>query len=221
MKPIALLFPPALSYRISCSQWIASLVCTFCLATAISAAGQPTIEQLNDTIDKGDITVEAITGTGGSSGVVIDGYLVNQSSIEQNIDVYLDIPIYFVNRGEGQNMVATQVYKRDGSYYRIGNRSYIQVARNSRTPISFFAYCADFDKDNPTREDIFKAGDMPPEIAGQVRRIAQIDHENPNLNLTIAAQLALWVSQGTSLDEIRQKFDFSENDLVWMKKILQ
>ncbi len=197
------------------------LICAFCLAIANSAAGQSTIEQLNDAIAKGDITVEAITGTGGSSGMVINGYLVNESPIEKNIDVHLGLPIYFVNRGRGQNMVATQVYGRDRSYFRIGNQNYIQVARNSRTPISFVAYCVDFDKDNPTSEDMLSAGDMPSEIESLVQRIAEIEHENSDLDLTISAQLALWVFQGTSLDEIRQRFDFSETDLAWMYKILQ
>ena len=153
--------------------------------------------------------------------MVIEGFLANQSPVDQDINVRLRLPIYFANSGKGQNMVATQVYGRDGSYFLDGNEGYLRVNGNSRTPVVFVAYCADFDKDNPTKADGFSIAQMPPAIEEVVRSISQVEQGNPQVSLTVAAQLALWVHQGKSLDAINERFQFSEIDVEWMNKILQ
>ena len=173
-------------------------------------------------VDKGDITIEAITGTGRSTGTVVDAVLVNRSPIAHNINVRLDVPIFFVNRGAGQNMVATHVYGQGGSYFLVGSESFVEVAGNSRTPIVLLAYCVDFEKDNPTSNEYFKIGELPAEIEGIMRSIAMVQQENSDLDITVSAQLALWVVQGESLENIRKKFSFDEQeDVDWMKRILQ
>ena len=201
--------------------WTALLLCAACLLVTGNATGQTAVKQLHDTIVKGDLTTEAIVGTGGSTGFVIKGYLVNQSSVDQNINIYLDIPVYFTNRGKGQNMVATQVYGRGGSYFSDGTQGYIRVPENSRTPVEFVAICVDFDKPNPTSTDLFDIADMPAEIHGVVRRITDVEQANSNSDLTVAAQLALWVAQEKTLEDIGKRFKFSQSDVAWMQKILQ
>ena len=209
------------SLRFSPSPWITPLACIGCFVISNVAAGQSSVERLQDAIAKGDITVEAVVGTGGSSGPVIEGYLVNRARVDQYINIHLGLPIYFANRGKGQNMVATQVYRRDGSYLSDGTQGYVIAAANSRTAIVFIAYCADFDKENPTSDDLFTLAEMPSEINDVVRSIVEVEQANPDVELTSAAQLALWVARGASLEAINERFRFSENDVVWMQKILQ
>lgn len=203
------------------TRWIAFFVCVACLINANGAASQATIQQLNEAVSRGDIAVEGVTGTGGSSGMVIEGFLANQSSVDRNISVHLTVPIYLANDGKGQNMIATQVYGRDGLYFREGIQRFVRVSGHSRTPVVFVAYCADFDKDNPTKADSFNIAEMPPGIEGVVRNISQVEWRNPQADLTAAAQLALWTAQGKRLDEIRERFHFSEVDMDWMHKILR
>lgn len=188
---------------------------------ASGAAGQRTVDQLHELLADGDIIMELITGTGGSSGLAIEGYLVNRGPDDHNIDVHLGSPLYLSNSGKGQNMVVTQVYGRDGRYLSDGTQRFVRLTGNGRTPIVFVAYCADFDKDNPSRTDLFSPADMPPEISRVVRSITEVEQANTDVDLTVPAQLALWVAQGTSLDAISERFPFSQADLTWMDTILQ
>lgn len=203
------------------TRWIAPFAYFACLINVNEAASQSTIQQLHEALSEGGVAIEAITGTGGSSGMVIEGFLANRSAVDRNINVHLSLPVYLVNDGKGQNMIATQVYGRDGSYFREGIQSFVRVSGNSRAPVVFVAYCADFDKDNPTKADGFSIAEMPPSIEEVALSISQAEQGNPQVDLTIAAQLALWTAQGKSLDAIRERFHFSEFDLDWMDKILQ
>ena len=205
MNSLASLFkkqPTSFKFR---SLWAVLLLCAVGLFVSGNATSQTAVEQLHEAIAKGNLTTEAIVGTGGSSGLVIKGYLVNQNSVDLNINIQLEFPIFFANRGKGQNMVATQVYRRGGAYLSNGTHGFVQVPGNSRTPVDFIAYCVDFDKPNPTSDDLFDITDMPADIRSVVRSISEAERTNPNRNLTLAAQLALWVSQGESLEAIRKK----------------
>lgn len=220
MRPLtSLLYPRLLSFP--SWHWMTPLACMSCLVITSGTVGQSNVEQLHNAIAEGDITIEAVAGTGGSSGMVIEAYLVNQGPVDQDINVHLDFPIYFANLGEGQNMVATQLYERNGAYLSDGTQSFVRVTANSRIAITFVAYCADFGKDNPTKEDLFTLEDIPPEIHGVVRSIAAAEQASPDADLTVAAQLALWVAQGTSLDAISKRFRFSDHDVAWMHEILR
>lgn len=201
--------------------WTVVLLCAACLFVISNATSQSAIEQLHETLANGDLSTESIVGTGGSSGLVIKGYLVNNSSVDLNINIHLDVPVYFANRGKGQNMVATQVYGRGGSYRSNGTHGFIQIPRSSRVSVEFLAFCVDFDKPNPTSYDLFDVMDMPTEIHGVMRSITEVERANPNSDLTIASQLALWVSQGESLEEIRNRFEFSQFDVARMHEILK
>ena len=118
-------------------------------------------------------------------------------------------------------MVATQVYGRGGSYFSDGTHGFVSIPGNSRTPVEFVAFCVDFDKSNPTSNDLFDVTDMPAEIHGVVRSITEVEQANLNSDLTVAAQLALWVTQGESLEDIRERFEFSQIDVAWMHQILR
>ena len=143
------------------SLWALLLLCAAGLFISSNATSQTAVEQLHEAIAKGDLTTEAIFGTGGSSGLVIKGYLVNKSSVDLNINIPLEFPNFMANRGKGLNMVAMQVYGRGGSFLSNGTHGFVQVPGNSRTPVDFVAYCVDFDKPNPTSDDLFDFADMP------------------------------------------------------------
>ena len=113
-----------------------------------TANGQSQVVSLREAMTRGAIAIESVAGTGGSSGTVLHGDLVNHNSAYYSIDVRLDTPLYFRNRSAGQNMVAVQLYGRDGSYMSDGTRGFVRVGPRARLPITFVAYCADFDKEN-------------------------------------------------------------------------
>ena len=185
-----------------------------------TANGQSEVVSLREAMTRGAIAIESVAGTGGSSGTVLHGDLVNHNSAYYSIDVRLDTPLYFRNRSAGQNMVAVQLYGRDGSYMSDGTRGFVRVGPRARLPITFVAYCADFDKENPTVTDIFAIARMPPEISIVVQKIAAFESASPATDTTVAAQLALWVAQGQTLDEIGERFPFSMEDVAMMREIL-
>ena len=98
----------------------------------------------------------SITGNGGSSGPVLEGYL---RSVSKNLDVRLSMS----NRGSGQDMIATQIYQRDLSYLSDGEHSFISLEPDERLSI-IFAYCVDFEKDNPSGDDSFAIRETPPKL---------------------------------------------------------
>ena len=170
---------------------------------------------------RGEVALESVSGTGGSSGTVLEGQLVSQSRASLEIDVWLSVPMYFRNSGRGQNMVATQLYGRDGSYLSDGEREFIRVAPGARLPIIFVAYCADFDKENPTAAEVFAVAPMWAEIDLVMRRIAAYERAHSEVETTVAAQLALWVAQELGLEDIRQKFAFTAADVAMMEEMLR
>lgn len=176
------------------------------------ATAAQAVTDLSDELESGDVALESVAGNGGSSGTVLTGYLRNQSGSSKRIGVDLARPLYLVNSGFRQNMVATQVYNRDGGYFSDGKKSFIELKSNQRAPIVFVAYCADFEKENPTAEDSFTIGKMPGNLNRVAKKVREYVSRNPNAEVTIAAQLAFWLVQGESTSDIRQKFEFSQSD---------
>jgi hypothetical protein len=204
------------SRLISLAQWLV-LVILACLSAAV---GAQTITQLDSDIAGGHVRLVALTGNGASSGFAIEADLVNESASERSIDVFLARPLFLRNRGSSQNMIATQVILRNGRYSVSGGRSFISLKPGSRTPVSLIAYCADFEKDNPTRSDSFDIGTVPSHLVPVVTRIGKYSEANPNADITIAAQVAIWLAQGESSSAIREKFDYSDRDLALARAFL-
>ena len=187
--------------------------------TALAAQAQ-TVRDLAQAVASGDVVLVEVTGNGGSSGTALEGVLVNSSARIIRIDVSLKVPLFFRNKGPGQNMLATNVYGRGGSYFRQGGRSFLRLRPRERLQVVLLAYCADFEKDNPTRDSSFRETAIPKKLGSIAAKISAYQKQHPNLDLTVAAQLALWRAQGISLDKIAQRFPFRAHHLRDMRAIL-
>jgi len=183
----------------------ALLMCAFCS----SALAQPRVADLQDELNAGRVKLQSITGTGGSSGTVVTARLLNSTTSELRVEVQLLQPILLVNTGTNQDMVANQVYLDGGRFQSDGKRSFIVLPPKANSKIVFLAYCADFEKENPTQTDSFTTGSVPPLLATVLERVRAYHRANPKANIVVATQAALWLVQGVSLDEIRTKFSIS------------
>lgn len=184
-------------------------------ATASHAA------DLLGSIQTGSVEVVSVSGTGGSSGTVLRGILRNSTSSNLEIDTILLSPVYFDNGSVGQSMVATQVYLGDMSYYTDGSRSFITLAAGQSASVVFVAYCADFDLDNPETYHSLSVAPMPADLEATARKISSYDAEAAEFDVTVATQIALWVAQGETPAGIREKFDFTDQDLALAYEILK
>lgn len=176
---------------------------------------------LDQLINDGTIKIVSVSGNGSSSGAALDGYLLNTTTRQITIDVYLRQPIYFLNSGRGQNMIATQIYEYGGQHSVQGGRSFITIPANGQINVMFIAYCADFERDNPTSSERFTIGNMPISIRDASVRIALFEEAIASMDTTVASQVALWIAAGIQPETIRTQFDFSPNDLSVAYQILQ
>jgi len=111
-------------------------------------------------------------------------------------------------------MLATQVYGPDGAYYVEDQVSYIEIPPGETTPILFYAYCVDFEKDNPTAADSFTLGEMPSWLAPLASGVASYEESGDNSETMVRAQVALWLAQDEDPEAIRATFDVSDADLA-------
>lgn len=164
-------------------------------------------------IRSGNIALTSSHGVGASTGASVHGYLVNNTSRDIRVAVNLDMPLFMRNSNRrSQNMLATRVFNRDGTYLREGNQSFITLGANRRIPVTFIAYCVDFEKDNPADADSFIISDVPTELVGISGKIQRYERNNPDADSGAAMQLALWLAQGENIREIREKFEFTPQD---------
>jgi hypothetical protein len=182
------------------------LVVLLFLSWGVDTSAQTTISDLSAEVESRRVQLESMAGNGGSSGTVISGYLVNEATTQIRIDVNLSRPLFLVNRGSSQNMVVTGVYLSGGQYSTDGRKSFITLRPKSRTAVTFVAYCADFDKDNPSERDRFAVGSIPPVLEPVMANIRAYAIANPNADITVAAQAAVWLVQGKRISEIRTRF---------------
>ena len=177
------------------------------------APGSGGVQQLKDALNSGNVTLTA-NGTGNSSGFAVNGFLKNNSRSEIRVNVIVEDGIYLLNSGAGQNMVIIQVFLSGGRYFFDNRNFFISLAPNENTGVVFEAYCANFDLDNPSRNETFSVAPMPPglgEIVSQISKFAA-DNIDSDDDLTTAAQLALWRTQGNSKTQIAEEFGFDEED---------
>lgn len=187
-----------------------------------SALAQPSISDLQSEMQSGRIAVEGMRGNGSSSGMAIDGRIRNTTQRPVRINTSLRRPMYLGNRTSRsrQNMIAFSLYERGGSYYTYGNNPFIEVPPNQSLDVQLIAYCADFEKDNPGETDQFAISEVPPELSRITQKIADYKRRNPDDEVTIAAQVALWLAQGYSPEEIRTTFQFSSQDEMKARMII-
>jgi hypothetical protein len=196
------------------------LFLTFCVAIVVmgfSASAQ----SLDSLIRSGALEIVRVVGNGNSSGASLDGVLQNNTSREVEVDIHLVQPVYFQNGGRGQNMIATQVYGEGGSYYTLGNRSFITIPPNGIASVMFIAYCADFERDNPSSSERFVHGEMPSQLREVAQRIAAFEAANPTIETTVASQVALWLAAGLTPATITSQFAYTQRDLDLARRILR
>ena len=205
------------------ARLIAKLASLLCLLLSVALA-QAEIEilDLREAIRTGDVQFLELRGNGSSSGAAVDGVLKNITGRELSIRTAIKVPLYFRNRGSGsrQNMIATQIYLSNGAYVSDGKESFIQLSPGASEKVMLIAYCADFDKENPEALDTFVLADTPEALSGVARRIADFEAKQPDLDTTVASQVALWMAQGLPAQKIADKFEFTENDYRGPREIL-
>ncbi|MGI9229711.1 MAG: hypothetical protein ACR2P9_07630 [Gammaproteobacteria bacterium] len=181
---------------------------------------------LSELLADGVVQLVSLRGTGGSTGTVLEGRLLNTTNRSLKIDTLLSPAIYFMNHGRGQNMVATAIYGRGGAYYTDArsNRQYITLNSKTENDVVFWAYCADLYKDNPQTHETLSIGTPPPVIANVAEKIrihqGKITSSQVN-DFMIAAQLVLWLAQGETLDEISRKYKFDSRHTAIAQDILE
>jgi len=186
----------------------------------VSSASKRAADLL-DEIRLGNITLTSSHGVGASTGASVRGHLVNNTSKDVRVAVDLDKPLFMRNSNRrSQNMLATRVFNRDGTYLREGSQSFITLGANGRIPVTFIAYCVDFGKDNPADFDSFTVSDVPAELVGISGKIQRYERDNPDADSGAALQLALWLAQGESIQEIREKFGFTSQDEQTARKLI-
>lgn len=190
--------------------------------TPSPAFSQTTISDLQAEIQSGSIVVEDMRGNGSSSGMAINGRIRNTSQRLIRINTNLSRPMYLGNRTSrsSQNMIAFSLYETGGGYYTDSNSSFIEVPANQSLNVQLIAYCADFEKDNPSQTDQFSISEVPSEISGITQKIADYKRRYPRDDITVAAQVALWLAQGLSSSEIRTTFQFSPQDETKARAII-
>ena len=139
----------------------------------------------------------------------MDGYLINDTAAERHVGIYLSRPIYLRNSGAGQGMVATEVYLGDGGYQSDSRSSFIALSPGVQTRVVFIAYCVDFEKDNPSGSDRMTVGSVPAILNRVMSSIGSYVRANPDAEVGVATQLAIWLVQGVDTAAIRSRFEFT------------
>ena len=196
-----------------------------------SEAGQPSPvvttqisslpRDLAELIDAGLVNVVSANGKGSSSGAAIDGVIRNESTENLKIDIVMSRAVFFQNGGSGQNMIASMILGEGGKYSAEGEHSFLSLKPSEQVRVTFIAYCADFDKENPTSSEVFTIATAPPNLMGVMRRISAYSRAHPDEDVTAAAQVAVWLAQGISADTTREKFSFSPGDEALARTLAQ
>jgi hypothetical protein len=181
---------------------------------------RPWITDLKDDLDSGAVEVVTVSGNGSSSGAALNGIIANATDSNVRINTVLRRPLFFMNRGSAQNMVAVAVYGTDGSYSRDSRGAYVQLPPNARQQVLFIAFCVDFDKANPSAMDRFAVADIPASLEPIVAQMVEYLSNMPDGDLTIAGQTALWMWQGVSLSEIRARFHVDDSDAAVARRLI-
>jgi len=188
---------------------VLALAAVFVLFTFNVSGQSSRVVQLSEVLNDGTVTLSA-SGNGVSSGFAVDGYLKNNTRNMININVIMENGIYLKNSGSGQDMVAIQVFLSDGGYYYEGRSKFITVPAQANIAIVFNAFCANFDLENPSREELFSVVSIPAAIRSIASNISKYGANTFDLDRddTTAIQMALWRHQGHTRVEIEKKFKF-------------
>ena len=200
---------------------IRSLIVAFLIIAMSAGASAQTVNDLQDQIDAGNIELVTARGNGNSSGAAVEGALTNKTDALLRVNIYLTRPLYLVNDGQGQNMVASEVYYGDGDYLSDGRRPFIELEPSAQTEVRFVAYSINFDRDNPSAAESFSIGNMPDDLNSVMASINAFAYANPSMALTATAQVAIWLAQGETLEEIQHRFEITEAEIGLARYFIQ
>jgi hypothetical protein len=167
--------------------------------------------QLGDALSGGNVTLNA-RGNGSSSGSSVYGTLRNNTLNEIRISIILTGGLYLRNSGPGQNMIATQIFLSDGGYTESGRNKFISLSPNANTQIMFIAYCADFERENPSAAETFSRISMPSGLQSIAAKISRYENDHFDDDVMVPVQLAVWRAQGESRAAIARKYPFTNDD---------
>lgn len=175
-----------------------------------SSASAQIVHDLGEEIDAGNISLASARADGTLSSASVQASLTNQTAEVRRVSIHLGQAFYLVNNGRGKDLVATEVYFSDGDYQSDGRRPFIELEPGIETAVMFVAYYVDFDKDIPSSEERFSIGDMPADLESVVASVSTFAFANPSMDIAVTAQMAIWLAQGESLDDIRSKIEFTD-----------
>ena len=188
-----------------------------------SPAPSTAIISLHAALATGDLALTDVRGNGGSSGAVLDGALRNTTQRNARVSVRLGRPLYLANRtATAQNMIATAIYERGGQYWvDDADEPFIEVPAAATTPITLNGYCLDFDLDNPSTSDRLTPAPVPEYVSDIAVKLLAYEREMLNEDQSVVrAQIALWIAQGHTPAEIRERFPFTDVDLHEARRVL-
>ena len=193
-----------------------------CGQAPVQSPGPDLISTLDTALVAGDLSVTDVRGKGASSGTVLDGNLRNTTAKSIRIGVQLGRALYLANStASAQNMMATAVYERGGRYYVEDEKPFIEVLPYQTKAITFNGYCLDFELDNPTETDSLLIQPVPPALLDISNNLLAYERAAGDLeHSTIRAQIALWLAQSHTPEEIRERFPFTTADLEEAYRIL-
>ena len=173
------------------------------------------IATLDAALAAGDVIVTNVRGRGASSGTVLDGTLRNTTATFIRIGVHLRRGLYLANRtASAQNMLATAVYERGGSYYVEDDEPFIEVLPHEAKEVTFNGYCLDFDLKNPATTDSLAVQPAPSDLSEIIDNLLAYEQTaGDQEESTVRAQIAIWLAQGHAPEEIRERFPFTAADL--------
>ena len=178
------------------------------------------IATLDELVKAGDVLVSDVRGSGHSTGPSLHGNLVNTTTTPLRISIHLSEGIYFSPGHSGvQNMVATAVYQRGGTYSEDQAGPFIELPPLGRRAVTFNAYCVDFDRENPGETDSMTAQPLPLWLTGILGRLLLYERSAQTDRSGIHAQIALWLTLGQTPEEIQERFPFGPQDLASARRI--
>lgn len=180
------------------------------------------IATLDAALAAGDIIVTNVRGLGASSGPVLDGTLRNTTATLIRIGVQLRRGLYLANqRASAQNMLATAVYERGGSYYVEDDEPFIEVAPHEAKEVTFNGYCLNLDRENPSTTDSLAVQPAPPDLSEIIDNLLTYEQTAGDQEESIVrAQIAIWLAQGHAPEDIREQFPFTDADLDVARRIV-
>ena len=193
-----------------------------CGPSPVQSPESALISTLDTALVAADLSVTDVRGKGASSGTVLDGNLRNTTAKSIRIGVRLGRPLYLANStASAQNMLATAVYEVGGRYYVEDEKRFIEVLPYQTKAATFNGYCLDFELDNPTETDSLVIQPVPPDLLDITNNLLAYERDARDLeHSTIRAQIALWLAQSHTPEEIRERFPFTAADLDEAYRIL-